>query len=173
VSPKVEGQPIEITFAAGLRAHRGKLLSGEAGPGREVHAASFIRQRRIVLDASLRQQSGELERILIHELFHFAWVRLGNLRRRSFEDLLVVEARNRVRGELGWSAEHLKAALNRQDRTLRTRRWREYVCESFCDSGAWVLSRTRRHEEFTLPSVARKERRSWFERTRLIRRISV
>jgi hypothetical protein len=173
MSPEVNGRPIEITFAPALRAHRGKLLSGKPGPGKQVHAASLIRQRRIVLDAALRKKPAELKRILIHELFHFAWVRLGNPVRRSFEDLLRKEVGERARGELGWSAEHLKVALRRQDCVLRTRRWREYVCESFCDTAAWRLGGVSRHEEFTLPAGSRRHRGAWFERTRLTSRISV
>ena len=112
MSPEVNGLPIEITFAPALRAHRGKLLSGKSSPGKEVHAASLIRQRRIVLDAELKKKPAELKRILIHELFHFAWLRLGNPGRRSFEELLRKEVRERVRGELGWSAEQLKLAAS-------------------------------------------------------------
>ena len=64
MSPKVAGLPIEIRFAPSLRAHRGKLLSGKTERGKEVHAGSFLRQRRIVLDAALKKQPGELARIL-------------------------------------------------------------------------------------------------------------
>ena len=88
MSPEVRGRPIRITFSPELRSHRGKLLSGKAAPGKEVHATSFLRQRRMVLDAALKKQPGELARILTHELFHFAWLRLGNPKRRSYEDLL-------------------------------------------------------------------------------------
>jgi hypothetical protein len=173
MSPKVRGLPIEITFLPALRVRRGKLLSGESERGREVHAGSFLRQRRIVLDAALKTQPRELERILTHELFHFAWLRLGNPQRRGFEDLLQREIRKRVRGELGWSAERLKVALSRADRARRTRAWREYVCESFCDSAAWLLSRSGRNPEFTLPAPARRARRAWFEQARLNAEISV
>src|SRR5207248_8122517 len=130
--------PIRITFQPSLRAHRGKLFT--AGPGKEVHAGSFLRQRRIVLDASLKKQPRELVRILTHELFHFAWLRLGNPKRKSYEDLLRRELRRRVKGELGWSAESAKDVLTRGDIGRRTPRWREYVCESFCDSAAWLLA---------------------------------
>ena len=84
------------------------------------------------------------------------------------------EARDeRIRGELGWSAERMKAGLSRADRTRRTRAWREYVCESFCDSAAWLLAGSAGNEEFTLPAAARRARRVWFEQTRLTREISV
>src|ERR1700724_767682 len=105
MSPKVRGLPIEITFLPELKARSGSLFSGKAGRGREVHAGSFLRQRRVVLDAALKTQPRALARILTHELFHFAWLRLGNPKRRRFEDMLHGEMRKRVRGELGWSAE--------------------------------------------------------------------
>jgi hypothetical protein len=173
MSPRVEGFPIKIEFAPQLRAHAGKLVVGSAQPGREVHAGTFLRQRRIVLDAALKGQTTELTRILVHELFHFVWLRLGNPKRRSFEDLLRRELRERARGELGWSAELLKIGLNRHDSAQRTRRWREYACESFCDTAAWLFCGVGRHGEFTLPSAQRRERRAWFQRTQLMQRISV
>jgi hypothetical protein len=173
MSPKVRGLPIEIIFLPELKARRGKLLSGKTERGREVHAGSFLRQRRIVLDATLKKRPRELVRILTHELFHFAWLRLGNPERRRFEDLLQGEIRKRVRGELGWSAERLKATLSRADRARRTRAWREYVCESFCDSAAWLLAGRGGNEEFTLPSAARRARRAWFEQARLTSEIPV
>ncbi len=173
MSPEAHGQPIEITFARDLRAHRGKLLTGREARGREVHAASFLRERRIVLDAGLKRKPRELDRILTHELFHFAWLRLGNPKRRSYEALLDAEIRRRMAGELGWSAERVKESLNRADRAGRSRRWREYVCESFCDSGAWLLAGRGRHAEFTLPAPARRARREWFVLTGLARRISI
>jgi hypothetical protein len=173
MSPEVRGLPIQIEFLPAPRAHRGKLLSGSAARGREVHAGSFLRQRRIVLDVALKKEPRELDRILTHELFHFAWLRLGNAKRWSYEDLLRRELNNHVKGELGWSAERAKTTLTRRDPARRTRRWREYVCESFCDSGAWVFAGSRRHEEFTLPLAARRLRRGWFEKTRLTRQISV
>ena len=117
MSPESHRSPDRNYFrvSATTGALRGKLLSGKSSPGKEVHAASLIRQRRIVLDAELKKKPMELKRILIHELFHFAWLRLGNPGRRSFEELLRAEVRERVRGELGWSAEHLKLALTRRD----------------------------------------------------------
>jgi hypothetical protein len=173
MSPKVRGLPIRISFLPSLKAHRGKLLSGKTERGMEVHAGSFLRQRRIVLDAELKKRPRTLARILTHELFHFAWLRIGNTTRRSFENLLMDEIRSHVDGELGWSAKRLKTALGRNDRLRRTRRWREYVCESFCDSAAWLVAGGGRHEEFTLPSAARRTRRTWFEQAGLAREISV
>ena len=173
MSPELRGLPIEIAFLPVLRVHRGKLLSGNTVAGREVHAGSFLRQRRVVLDAALKKHPAELDRILTHELFHFAWLRLGNPKRRSYEDLLKREYKTGVEGELGWSAECAKAAITRADSTGRTRRWRDYVCESFCDSGAWLFASPGRHEEFTLPSSACRARRRWFEQARLTHVISL
>ena len=155
----VTGPPLRVEFAADLKP--------------SVHAATFIRQRRIVLDAALRRRGRELERILIHELFHFTWLRIGNAPRWSYEELLVEEANRRARGELGWSAEWRKRELARADRIRRTRRWREYVCESFCDTAAWLHGRIKRHEEFTLASTHRVRRREWFRRYGLDGLISV
>jgi hypothetical protein len=147
-------------------------LSGESR-GSEVHAGSFIRKREIVFDAALRHCRDEYTRVFIHELFHFAWLRLGNPRRRSYEVLLAGEFRSRVRGELGWSAESRKLGLSAGDRARRTRRWREYVCESFCDSAAWLFSGQAANSEFTLSMRARGHRRLWFESSGLTERIPV
>jgi hypothetical protein len=138
-----------------------------------VHAATFLRQRRIVLDSALASNRPELERILAHEIFHFVWMRLGNTRRRSYKALLASELKRRVKGELGWSAESRKEKLGRRDRLDHTRRWREYCCESFCDTGAWMLAGRGRHPEFTLPVRERTRRRGWFEGQGIPRGISI
>src|SRR5260370_30068332 len=124
MSHKVRGLPIEIRFLAAPKAYRGKLLSGKTAKGREVHAGCFLRRRLIVLDAALKKQPKELARILSHELFHFAWLRLGNPKRRAFESLVDREIRNRVSGVLGWSAERRKATRSRAARMVRSTRWR-------------------------------------------------
>jgi hypothetical protein len=43
------------------------------------------------------------------------------------------------------------------------RAWRDYVCESFCDTAAWLYSGVRRHPEFTLAPRFRERRAAWFE----------
>ena len=159
--PQVCGKPINLSFRPALTAHRGRLLSG-VGRGREVHAATFLRKRRIVLDTELIEDRRELVRILVHEMFHFVWLRLGNSRRRSFEDLLRREMERGARGELGWSAEIRKQALRPDERCSRSRRWREYLCESFCDTAARLYSGARSHEEFTLAATFRRQRERWF-----------
>ena len=153
--PGMSPVPLTIRFLAGPRAHRGRLGSGE-GPGTEVHAGAFLRKREIVLDTALLADPVELGRILTHELYHFVWVRLGNRERRSYEELVAAECRRRVRGELGWSSQWRKESATARDRRERTRRWREYVCESFCDTAAWLFREAGRHPEFTLDPASRR-----------------
>jgi hypothetical protein len=145
--PALAGAPILLERRPGLRDQRGA-----------VHAGSFLRERRIAFDCS----RAEFPRIFVHEAAHFIWLRLGNARRRAYEDLL---ARERGRGELGWSAEWRKLALGATDREARTRRWREYCCESFCDTAAWLYSGVRRHPELTLAERPRRKRAKWFAAT--------
>jgi len=158
--PPLDGRIIHVRFAPELSAHGGKLLSG-GGKGHLIHGASDLRKRKIVLDSDLIRDRGELARIFLHELYHFVWVRLGNYSRWSYEAL--VQAQLRARGELGWSAESLKAGIADADVEQRTRRWRDYVCESFCDTGAWMHSAKRAHPEWTLARSYRERRRRWFE----------
>jgi hypothetical protein len=128
-------------------------------------AASSIPRRVILLDAEVFVRRGEFERILVHELFHFAWVRLSNQQRRAWEDIVVHELAAQAAGELGWSAEWRKDTLSSKDIRRRTPRWRRYACESFCDTAAWLYCGLRQHDEFTLAAPARRLRRQWFERT--------
>lgn len=155
---------MRVDFLPSLTADRRQLYS-ERARGEPVHAASFIRKRRIVLDSELEQNPRELARILVHELFHFVWVRLGNPVRRSYEELLMEERRQRARGELGWSAELRKKKLRRERRPAPgSPLWREYLCESFCDTAAWTYSGVRRHPEYTLAARHRKRRGEWFRK---------
>jgi hypothetical protein len=123
-----------------------------------VHAGSFLRKREIAFNCT----PAEFPRICIHELFHFVWLRAGNSRRREFEELLRSEWRAGARGELGWSAEWRKQNLAAADIRGRTRRWREYCCESFCDSAAWLYSGVEDHAEYTLARRYHDGRRAWF-----------
>jgi hypothetical protein len=161
--PELTGPEISLAFSPRLSAHRGKLLSGIPHKGSEVHAATFIRQRRIVLDEALIANAFNLRLILIHELFHFVWVRLSNTSRNEFASLLIKELEQGARGELGESAGLKKAALHGlRCPDLRSRRWRDYVCESFCDTAAWLYSGEEHHPELKLAKRWRNSRRSWF-----------
>ena len=168
----IKGRPLRVRFAPQLSVWRGRLLEAQER-GRPVHAAAFLHRRLIVLDGELLNQQGELERILAHELLHFAWLRLGNALRKSWENLLAGELSRRARGELGWSAQWRKAELKPDDTRLRTRRWREYVCESFADTGAWLWGGERPHAEITLGARFRAARKRWFVCTLAGRQIPI
>ena len=127
-------------------------------------AASSIPRRLILLDAEVLALHGDFERILVHEIFHFAWVRLSNESRLGWERLLAGELDRDVAGELGWSAELEKSKLRTSDRWRRTPAWRRYACESFCDTAAWLFAGLCAHEEFTLQHRDRPARRAWFRR---------
>ncbi|MGA3027400.1 MAG: hypothetical protein ABSF98_21795 [Bryobacteraceae bacterium] len=161
--PVFDGPGIRVTFREDLRTAGRRLYSGPRARrmrgGQEVHAATFIRQRRIVLDRALLRRRGELGRILVHELFHFVWVRLSNAQRDGYGAALADELEARARGELGWSAQMRKGMLA----SRAGRAWREYVCESFCDTAAWLYSGVKRHQEFTLAPRFRERRAAWFE----------
>jgi hypothetical protein len=158
----MEGRSVSLRFLPALTADRRRIYSNRP-QGEPVHAGSFIRKRRIVLDLELGRQPKELARILVHELFHFAWVRLGNPARQSYEALVRQEWKRHARGEMGWSAEMRKRALlERSHRPPSSRSWREYLCESFCDTGAWLYSGVHRHPEYTLTARHRDRRAEWF-----------
>jgi len=160
--PHIDGRPIRLEIRRGLADRRGA-----------VHAGALIRKRRIVFDAETAADPQEFARIFVHEVFHFVWLRLGNPRRWSYEALLREEMRGRARGELGWSAEWRKRALAARDAARRTRRWREYVCESFCDTAAWIFSGVPAHGEYTLARRFRQRRRQWFQDSDVSNRISI
>ena len=115
----------------------------------------------------------EFPRIFVHELFHFVWLRLGNPLRQAWQAHLAAEWRGGARGELGWSAEWRKRGLDALEIAVRSRRWREYCCEGFCDTAAWLYSGTARHPEFTLPKRWRNARAAWFESRLAGRKLSI
>jgi hypothetical protein len=156
--PGMTGAPIRLQSVRGLRDLRGP-----------VHGGSFLRERRIAISCT----RVEFPRILVHELFHFVWLRLGNPVRRSWEEHLRQELRCRARGELGWSAEWRKNALRPGDIGGRTTVWRLYCCESFCDTAAWLYSSAAGHPEFTLAANFRRTRRRWFHETIGNRQLSI
>ena len=153
-----------MRFLPAITVSRGKILSN-SNHGEPVHAGSHIRRRTIVLDKALCADRRELARIFVHELFHFVWVRLGNPARAAYERLLREELAEGARGELGWSAELRKERVlgckgGRAE--LRGRLWRDYICESFCDTAAFLYSGLRTHREFTLSARSRRRRARWF-----------
>jgi hypothetical protein len=145
------GKPVGIRYGAHLRDTAGN----------PAYAATSIVRRMIILDPGLKKTPRNHCRILLHEYFHFAWVRLGNPRRRAWEAFLAREWNSRARGEAGWSAEWRKQKLSRGDILQRSRRWREYCCESFCDTAAWVIGKV--DSEVTLAESRRRARLAWFE----------
>jgi hypothetical protein len=156
--PEMNGAPIRLQRVSGLRDRRGP-----------VHAGSFLRERRIAFDCT----RAEFPRILVHELFHFVWLRLGNPARHSWETLLVAECRRGRGGELGWSAQWRREALSDNDIDRRSRAWRLYCCESFCDTAAWLYSGITGHPEFTLAGNLCRTRRRWFLATIETGRLSI
>jgi hypothetical protein len=146
VLPTFDGRPIRVVMRASLGPHL---------------AATSIPRRVIYLDREVLANRGDFERILVHELFHFVWVRLSNGARWEWETLLCAELRRGAKGELGWSAEWRKLKLGAQDAACRTPAWRRYACESFCDSAARIYAGLSNHEEFTLSSLHIRSRTAW------------
>jgi hypothetical protein len=146
-----DGRKVTIRYRADLRDTAGN----------PAHAATFIRRRLIVLDPGLKKRPREHRRILLHEHFHFAWVRLGSPRRRAWEAYLAAEWDSGARGEAGWSAEWRKQKLADGDIAKRSLRWRDYCCESFCDTAAWIAGGV--DSEVTLGKARRRARLAWFQ----------
>jgi hypothetical protein len=161
--PRVAGRPVRIEF-------RSTVLDAFGAP---AHAATYLRKRRMVIEQALMADADEFARIFVHELFHFVWLRLSNGKRFSYEQILAKELRRGARGELGWSAQWRKRELSPRHARERSRRWREYCCESFCDTAAWLYAGVPRHPEFTLAASAWEARRRWFNRTGLDAGISI
>lgn len=153
--PALVGSPIVVAILPHLTAHRGKLLSGSLHRGVPVHAATFIRRRKIILETQLTRKPGLLRLITVHEIFHFVWARLPNSARRAYAALLLAEVLAHARGELGESSLLKKTPACTRD----------YICESFCDTAAWLYAGVRRSPDFTLAARWRKRRRAWFEQT--------
>ncbi len=164
--------PLKLAVADELRLARRRVLINELPQGSSsltrdhLHAASFIPQRYVVLHRRLFRRRVELGRILYHELCHFVWPRLGNPLRKSYEDVVRAEISKGTRGELGHSAEWRKEKLLAEGGAgyRPSRLWREYVCESFCDTTSYVLlgsERNARHSEYTLSRRAKERRKRW------------
>jgi len=149
------GAPVRIRYRANLRDTAGN----------PAHAATFIRRREITLDPDSKKNPRQHRRIVLHEYFHFVWVRLGNPRRAAWEALLKSEWQAGTRGEAGWSAEWRKKKLSQHDIASRTRFWREYCCESFCDTAALVFAPNADRSEVTLSPTRLRARLVWFLQT--------
>ncbi|MGH6878326.1 MAG: hypothetical protein ACREHV_13275 [Rhizomicrobium sp.] len=160
--PPLAGRPISVSFRRGLTAHRGKLVSRAAGRGTAVYAVSFVRQRKIVFDASLSSDPPRLRFFAVHEVFHFVWTRLGNPKRAEFARLLALELVSGAQGELGESSVISKARLRSRKSPPALQPWRDYVCESFCDTAAWLYAGAGTHGPVSLAGRWRNRRRSWF-----------
>jgi hypothetical protein len=80
--------------------------------------------------------------------------------RRDWESLLRAEWEAGAQGEAGWSAEWRKRALKTRDIAARSRSWREYCCESFCDTGAFAACGN--SAEMTLSRRRLRDRIGWF-----------
>jgi hypothetical protein len=163
---------IHVSFRPHLTAYRGKLLS-KSPKGDAVYAGSFLRKRKIILDEQMLRTPRVLERIFVHEVFHFVWSKLGSSLRASYERLILEEIEDGALGELGWSAESMKLQLAGSDSENRTRRWKDYICESFCDSAGWLFGSARQYSEMTLGRAERDARRRWFREHVLDRRLSI
>jgi hypothetical protein len=158
----MHGSPILLEFQPNLRAYRGGLLSGVSEVGHVVHAASFLPDRRIVLESGLAAKPGELRLILTHELFHFVWPRLGNRARTEFDSLLQTECQSRARGALGESSNVAREQLTAEDAVVRSPKWKNFVCESFCDTAAWLHAGIAESQHFRLARRWRNARAQWF-----------
>lgn len=160
----LSGSPIHICAQSRLTAHRGKLLSGRPELGIPVYAASFIRERRIVLESEVLDHPETLPLIAIHEVFHFVWPGLGNRARHEYRELLRREWMQGARGELGESSLLKKEPLRPGGIDgLSSRAGRDYMCESFCDTAAALYSGIAESDWFTLAPCWRKRRERWFQ----------
>lgn len=129
-----------------------------------MYAATFIRERRIVLESEVLDHPETLPLIAIHEIFHFVWTGLGNRARHEYSELLRCEWEQRAKGELGESSSLKKERLRpgRFD-PLSSRAGRDYACESFCDTAAAIYSGVADSNWFTLAQRWKKRRERWFE----------
>lgn len=116
-----------------------------------------------MLEAALLSTPAMFRLILIHELFHFAWLRLGNNLRQDFKTLLLQEWKNGAAGELGESSGVMKRRLRQAAESATPGLWRDYACESFCDTAACFYAGSGNDGLFTLRERWRKRREAWFQ----------
>lgn len=161
--PLLVRRPIYVSAKPELTAFRGKLLSEQPHRGKPVHAASYIRRHRIVLERDLLSDETLLRLILTHELFHFLWPRLPNRLRQGFEAVLIAERNRHARGELGESSQVSKFVFLAGGSDPESKAWRHYICESFCDTAAWYFGGVKKHPHFCLAPCWIRRRSQWFE----------
>jgi hypothetical protein len=157
------GDPIALDTLPQLRAHRGRLLPDDSPSGSAVYAAAFLRHRKIIFESALLSTPETFRLIVIHELFHFAWPRLSNHARLEFRQILATEWDSRAQGELGESSEVMKIQLRQNGLDSLSRQFGSYVCESFCDTAAWLYAGVAGHSWFTLRKRWLARRQFWFQ----------
>ena len=129
-----------------------------------MYAASFIHERRIVLESEVLHHPKTLPLIAIHEVFHFVWTGLGNRARHEYKELLRREWEHRAKGELGESSSLKKERLWPAGLDwLSSHAGRDYACESFCDTAGALYSGVAESDWFTLAPRWRKRRERWFQ----------
>lgn len=170
--PRLEVVPAEaivrisgrILLEASRDGRRGLRVAGDCS----TQAVSYVRERVLVLHRRLLRQRWLGQRLFYHELCHFLWPRLAAGARRRYLKHLRRELAQAVRGELGYSAQDRKRRRLRRVRSGSA--WREYACESFCDTGAYALARAAglgarlRSVEFTLAPRHRPGRLAAWQR---------
>jgi hypothetical protein len=170
--PELRGREIDVRYRPRLTAWKGQLLS-KSHKGDAVYAGCFLRKRQIVLDDGMLRTPRVLERIFVHEVFHFVWSRLGARLRDSWHEVIDAEILRGANGELGWSAESMKLSVTDEDRINRSRRWKDYICESFCDTAGWYFGTASRYSEMTLGPRERALRRTWIREHLLVRPLTI
>jgi hypothetical protein len=135
--PELRGAPIRVQSAEGLGTVAGLCTPGI--PPRTPHRIRLALARSFHEFSSTKWRTSSGCGLAIRAAI-------------AYEQLLGAE---RAPGELGWSAEWRKLALTPAHRRDRSRAWREYCCESFCDTAAWLWSGLARHPEFTLAAQYR------------------
>ncbi len=122
----------------------------------------IIRRRVIVLDPDLKKNVREHRRILLHEYFHFVWVRLGNPRRWDWEARLRGEWSAGAQGEAGWSAEWRKKALSDADVTNALAEMARILLRKLLrHGGVYIRARSIRKSRCRNPGAERG--RAWFQ----------
>ena len=142
------GAPVRVDLVRGLRDRRGPVHAGSFPP-RTPHRARLHARR---VSADLRPRGGALHLAAPGQPGALALRRRGARRNR----------RAAPAGNWGGARSGGRTRCARTTSAARTRRWREYCCESFCDTAAWLYSGLERHEEFTLARTLAQRGAAWF-----------